>query len=149
ILVEGNPTDPSALLEWMSSWPACLILDGLDEVPDAKVRSRLIDAISSFVSELSAQRADVLVVATTRPQGYRGEFGDALPCEQLELLEFTEGEALSYSEALTAVRTSEDPRPRRAGHRAAHHRCSRTSHAETDDDTPAGDDHDRPCRGGR
>lgn len=109
ILVEGNPTDPSALLEWMSSWPACLILDGLDEVPDAKVRSRLIDAISSFVSELSAQRADVLVVATTRPQGYRGEFGDALPCEQLELLEFTEGEALSYSEALTAVRTSEDP----------------------------------------
>ena len=73
------------------------------------MRSRLIDAISSFVSELSAQRADVLVVATTRPQGYRGEFGDALPCEQLELLEFTEGEALSYSEALTAVRTSEDP----------------------------------------
>lgn len=109
ILVQGRPADPTALLEWMKSWPCCLVLDGLDEVPDAKVRSRLIDAISAFVSELSAQRADVFVVATTRPQGYRGEFRDALPCDQLELLEFTEREALSYSEALTSVRTSEDP----------------------------------------
>jgi hypothetical protein len=109
IVVEGKPADPSALLDWMRTWPSCLILDGLDEVPDAKARTRLIEAISSFVSELSAERADVLVVATTRPQGYRGEFGDALPCSQLELLEFTEEEALSYSEALTAVRSADDP----------------------------------------
>jgi len=109
IVVEGQSADPGALLDWMKSWPCCLVLDGLDEVPDAKIRTRLIDAISAFVSELSAHRADVFVVATTRPQGYRGEFGDALPCDQLELLEFTEREALSYSEALTSVRTSEDP----------------------------------------
>lgn len=109
IVVEGKAADPGALLDWMRSWPTCLVLDGLDEVPDAKVRTRLIDAISAFASELSAQEADLLVVATTRPQGYRGEFGDALPCDQLELLEFTEDEALSYSEALTAARSDDDP----------------------------------------
>lgn len=109
IVVEGKSADAAALLDWLRSWPSCLVLDGLDEVPDAKVRAKLIDAISALVSELSAQRADVLVVATTRPQGYRGEFGDALPCQQLELLELTEDEALNYSEALTAVRTAEDP----------------------------------------
>ena len=109
VLVEGKATDPSALLGWMSSWPCCLVLDGLDEVPDATVRSRLMSAISGFVSELSAQRADMLIVATTRPQGYRGEFRESFPCRQLELLEFTESEALHYSEALTAGRTVDDP----------------------------------------
>jgi hypothetical protein len=28
ILVEGKPADPSALLDWMRSWPACVVLDG-------------------------------------------------------------------------------------------------------------------------
>lgn len=108
IIVKGEPADPGALLDWMRSWPICLVLDGLDEVPDAKIRTKLIEAISAFASELSAQGADLFVVATTRPQGYRGEFGDALPCDQLELLEFTEQEALDYSEALTAARFIDD-----------------------------------------
>lgn len=109
IVVAGEPADPGALLDWMRSWPTCLILDGLDEVPDAKVRTRLMDSISAFASELSSNGADLLVVATTRPQGYRGEFAEALPCRQLDLLEFTEAEALSYSEALTAARSFDDP----------------------------------------
>lgn len=109
IVVEGHSADPSALLDWMRSWPVCLVLDGLDEVPDVKVRARLMDAISALVTELSAREVDLLVVATTRPRGYRGEFDDALPCSQLELLELTEDEALSYSEALTRVRAWNDP----------------------------------------
>lgn len=109
IIVGGHPADPRALLDWMKSWPVCLILDGLDEIPNARARTKLVDAISALVSELSAEGVDLLIVATTRPQGYRREFSDALPCIQLDLLEFTETEALSYSEALTKLRSAHDP----------------------------------------
>ncbi|MFJ4015275.1 MULTISPECIES: NACHT domain-containing NTPase [Microbacterium] len=109
ILIRGKKSDPSALLDWLRTWPSCLVLDGLDEVPDAKIRSRLIEAVTALVSELSSEKADVLFVATTRPQGYRREFDDAFPCTQITLSELTETEAISYSEALTALRAANDP----------------------------------------
>jgi hypothetical protein len=101
IVVAGRSADPAALMEWMRSWPVCLVLDGLDEIPNARERTKLMDAVRTLVSDLNAAGVDLFVVATTRPQGYRGEFREAIPCTQLDLLEFTEEEALNYSEALT------------------------------------------------
>ncbi len=107
--VAGRTVDPSALLEWMRSWPVCLVLDGLDEIPNARERTKLMDAVRTLVSDLSAAGVDLFVVATTRPQGYRGEFREAIPCTELDLLEFTEEEALDYSDALTRLRSADDP----------------------------------------
>lgn len=109
IIVAGRSAEPAALLEWMRSWPVCLVLDGLDEIPNARDRTRLMDAVRTLVSDLNAAGVDLFVVATTRPQGYRGEFREAIPCTQLDLLEFTEAEALNYSDALTRLRSADDP----------------------------------------
>lgn len=109
IVVAGHSADPAALLQWMQSWPVCLVLDGLDEIPNARERTRLMDAVRTLVSDLNAADVDLFIVATTRPQGYRGEFREAIPCTQLDLLEFTEEEALNYSDALTRLRSADDP----------------------------------------
>jgi len=109
IEVAGSSVSPSVLLEWMRSWPVCLVLDGLDEIPNARERTNLMDAVRTLVSDLSAAEVDLFVVATTRPQGYRGEFREAILCTELALLEFTEEEALDYSDALTRLRFADDP----------------------------------------
>lgn len=109
IVIEGRSTSPDALFEWMQSWPVCLVLDGLDEVPDSRVRAELVAAVSSFAAEASARQIDLMVVATSRPQGYRGEFGEAVKDLELRLAELTEEEALGYSEALTSLRAVDDP----------------------------------------
>lgn len=109
LVIEGREVDAGQLFEWMKSWPVCLVLDGLDEVPDARIRSRLIEAVSSFVTEAHAHEVDLFVVGTTRLQGYRGEFGDALQATTARLDELTETEALEYSDALVKVRHTNDP----------------------------------------
>ncbi|MFS0732986.1 hypothetical protein ABC304_13425 [Microbacterium sp. 1P10UB] len=109
IFIEGRRTAPSVLFDWMKSWPVCLVLDGLDEVPDARIRSELVSAISAFATEASAHGVDLFIVATSRPQGYRGEFGEAAQTVEFRLVELTEREALSYSEALTRLRAANDP----------------------------------------
>lgn len=57
--------------------PWLLVLDGLDEVPGASGRSHTLAAIQAFVQRFAA--ASNQIVATTRPQGYTGEFEDYQP----------------------------------------------------------------------
>jgi hypothetical protein len=109
IVTAGSSLDPTALLDWLKSWPCCLILDGLDEVPDSRARAGLMRAISDFVIEASNSSVDLFVVATTRPQGYRGEFEEALHTATFHLVPFTEEAALSYAEALITARSGDDP----------------------------------------
>lgn len=109
ILIAGKAVDTANLLNWMTAWPVCLILDGLDEVPSAIVRSELVNALSSFVTELSSRNVDLFLIATTRPQGYKGEFEEALPTTTATLSYFTETEALSYADALISLRSEDDP----------------------------------------
>jgi len=109
IRVAGVPITSPALLQWIAAWPVLLILDGLDEVPDARARTRLIDSISAFVTEVSSVNGDLFVIATTRPQGYSDEFSDALNMSVAYLTEFSETQALEYAEALIALRSDEDP----------------------------------------
>jgi len=62
------------LLEWLAAYPWLLILDGLDEVPATSNRDALVKAINDFLAEARQVGADIFVVATSRLQGYSGEF---------------------------------------------------------------------------
>jgi len=69
----------------------------------------LVAAISAFITEASSVDADLFVVATTRPQGYRDEFSEALHTATFRLTEFSESEALAYAESIINIRSQEDP----------------------------------------
>lgn len=62
------------LREWLRIRPSVLILDGLDEVPSSSNRNEVIVEIQIFLNEMRDIEADLLVVASSRPEGYSGEF---------------------------------------------------------------------------
>lgn len=64
----------SILRKWLGAYPWILILDGLDEVPASSNRDEVLAAIENFLIDAHGVNADVLVVATTRPQGYNKDF---------------------------------------------------------------------------
>lgn len=66
------------LLEWLGIYPWLLILDGLDEVPATSNRDTLVSAVNDFLAEARQVEADLYVVATSRQQGYGGEFGSGV-----------------------------------------------------------------------
>ena len=51
----------------LSRTPVFICLDGLDEVPDLKIRASIIDAIEQSFSRLTALGADFQVLVTSRP----------------------------------------------------------------------------------
>ncbi len=59
---------------WLRDYPWLLILDGLDEVPPSSNRTQVLEAVRDFQVDVSTCQADVLLLATTRPQGYNEEF---------------------------------------------------------------------------
>ncbi|MDI5965029.1 NACHT domain-containing protein [Streptantibioticus silvisoli] len=65
---------PAQLRSWLRAWPWLLVLDGLDEVASAHARDIVMERINDFLLEANSVDADLLVVATSRPQGYREEF---------------------------------------------------------------------------
>ncbi|WP_158709169.1 NACHT domain-containing NTPase [Streptomyces globisporus] len=93
---------------WLRTWPCLLVLDGLDEVVSRQMREEVMSRISDFLLETRQIDADLLVIATTRPQGYKGEFhsGDY---EALTLVPMPDSDALHYAERLATARHSDDP----------------------------------------
>lgn len=63
---------------WLAEYPWLIVLDGLDEVPPSSNRDAVLAAIQDFWVDVAESEADVFVLATTRPQGYSGEFPDSL-----------------------------------------------------------------------
>ncbi|MCL6736896.1 NACHT domain-containing protein [Streptomyces neyagawaensis] len=51
----------------MTKTPSLLMLDGLDEVPDAEVRSQVVEVAENFIKDLRAFGADIQVIVTSRP----------------------------------------------------------------------------------
>jgi hypothetical protein len=94
--------------EWLISWPWLLVLDGMDEVVTPIAREKVSSGISDFLVEAAHAKANLLLVVTTRPQGYLGEFGTE-DYRQVSLRDLETAEALSYARKLTAVRLGDDP----------------------------------------
>lgn len=65
---------PDDIDEILTAYPSLIVLDGLDEVPAASNRDKVMEAVSNFSFEVATGELDVVLVATTRPQGYNREF---------------------------------------------------------------------------
>ncbi|MGW5478534.1 NACHT domain-containing protein [Streptomyces sp. NPDC004008] len=96
------------LLDWLSQWPWLLVLDGLDEVADQQLREDVLRHIRDFQIDAARRDADLLTVATTRPQGYGDEF-DPDQYEYLRLRPLEEDQAVKYAERLAGARHASDP----------------------------------------
>jgi hypothetical protein len=92
---------------WLRQWPWIVVLDGLDEVPDAHTRTTLLEKVSEFVADAAQQNADITILATTRPQGYQQDL-NALEPRELELVELNHDQALSYGRKLVHARNPGD-----------------------------------------
>lgn len=93
------------LRKWLSAWPWLLILDGYDEVAARPARETVAKAVSQLLETAHAEDADLLVLATTRPQGYSNELPSSF--RQVRLAPLLPGEAVAYATALVHARLGE------------------------------------------
>jgi hypothetical protein len=96
-----------AFRQWMAHYPWLLVLDGLDEVPASSNRDQVMTAIRDFWVDATECNADILVIATTRPQGYSNEFSPEFYLHKY-LAPLSERRALRYAKKLTRVRYAAD-----------------------------------------
>lgn len=95
------------LRAWLAEYPWLLVLDGLDEVPASSNRAQVLEAIHNFLVDARECKADLLLVTTTRPQGYNDEFSPRYYSHhQLRPLEVPE--ALRYAKRLINQRWGGD-----------------------------------------
>ena len=88
-------------------YPWIVVFDGLDEVPASSNRNEVITAIRDFTIEAAECDSDLLIVVTTRPQGYNDDF--ASPSYQhWSLAPLTPDRATAYAKRLTEVRFGND-----------------------------------------
>lgn len=92
------------LRHWISNFPSILILDGLDEVPPSANRSSVLRAINEFWDE--ATSADLLMIVTTRPQGYNDDL-DPNYYSKFEMTSLAPEQALAYAEKLAVARIAD------------------------------------------
>nr|QNO56063.1 hypothetical protein GIJIEOGM_00004 [Methanosarcinales archaeon ANME-1 ERB7] len=107
----GRDTNPEDIHKIIKSSPILLILDGLDEVPEKRLRTRVLDNITSFVHQVrDVLKGNLRVIATTRPYGYSQEF-DPVHYLHLTLQKLSSEKADFYAGRWTEVR---EPTPREA-----------------------------------
>ena len=109
--------DRSDLRNWLRSYPWILVLDGLDEVPPTGERPAVLEAINVFFTEVNEVNADVLVVVTTRPQGYNKDLDEKL-WEHWRLADLNPSQALRYAKAFGEARYPDDALRREDVHRS-------------------------------
>ena len=99
----------SELREFLSLYPSVVIFDGLDEVPASSNRDQVLDAIRDFWIEANNSNADILSIATSRPQGYNEDFSP-LYYRHRELAELSEQRGWHFAKRLAEIRyhTDED-----------------------------------------
>lgn len=99
--------DRGDLRAWLKHYPWVVILDGLDEVPPAGERHAVIEAIAAFNSEVIEAQADILLIVTSRPQGYNHEL-DPAHWEHWQLTDLPPERAIAYAQALGEIRHPTD-----------------------------------------
>lgn len=100
--------DREDLRNWIKVYPWIVILDGLDEVPASGERHSVLEAIASFNTEMIELLADILLIITTRPQGYNQDL-DSASWEHWQLADLPPTCAIAYAEALGVARYPGDP----------------------------------------
>ena len=97
------------LRRFLAAYPSVFIFDGLDEVPASSNRDQVLDAIREFWTDASNAKADILSIATSRPQGYNEDFSP-LYYQHRELAELSHQLGLHFAKRLAEVRfrTDED-----------------------------------------
>jgi hypothetical protein len=88
---------------WLGAYPWFLVLDGLDEVPAGAGRDRVMSCIEDFQVDVAQERADVFVLATTRPQGYNDDFSPRR-YDHRRLADLPPQAALDYGSRLAGAR---------------------------------------------
>ncbi|MFF3872552.1 NACHT domain-containing protein [Streptomyces sp. NPDC001978] len=96
------------LRSWLRTWPWLLVLDGLDEVASTQARDTVMERVNDFLLEAASVDADLLVVATSRPQGYREEFSPQRYVH-MRLEPMAAEDAVSYAAQLAQLRHRGDP----------------------------------------
>ncbi len=99
--------DIFGLRAWLRAWPWLVILDGLDEVASRTDRAILQEQIAAFSGEVDVAEADVVIVATTRPEGYDNAFSPDTFQKAL-LAPLGQREAAAYGSKLAAARYPDD-----------------------------------------
>jgi hypothetical protein len=84
------------------------VLDGLDEVPPTSNRAEVLDKVTDFWTEVATLDADVLVIATTRPQGYNDDFSPDY-YQHRYLTPLSQTRAFHYAQRLTVARFGAEP----------------------------------------
>lgn len=97
----------NTLQKWLSGYPWLFVLDGLDEVPSSSNRTEVLKAIEDFLVDLTSNQTDVLVITTTRPQGYSNDLASAF-FHHMYLAPLTEKRALAYGASLLKCRSQGD-----------------------------------------
>lgn len=78
------------------------VFDGLDEVP-GDVKDRVADEITYFVDNfLVGALCDALIVCTSRPQGYSGQFS-SLSHNRVELVKLSAAQALACAKPVLSI----------------------------------------------
>lgn len=95
------------VIQWLTKYPWLIVWDGLDEVPPSSNRRQVIMAIEEFESDLNRIDADIMIVATSRPQGYNEDFNPEF-YNHLYLAPLSTEQALHYARRIIAQRYGED-----------------------------------------
>ena len=95
------------LHRFLGLYPSVIIFDGLDEVPASSNRDQVLDAIRDFWVDASNANADILSIATTRPQGYNEDFSP-LYYHHRQLAELSGGLGWHFAQRLAEVRYGTD-----------------------------------------
>ncbi|MFI2204353.1 NACHT domain-containing protein [Streptomyces sp. NPDC020192] len=98
---------PQDLREWLATFPWLLLLDGLDEVPASSNRDQVLAVVNEFLMDVEELSADVVLIATTRPQGYTEEFSPS-NFTHWELKPLGKERALHYAQKLATARHGAD-----------------------------------------
>ncbi len=87
--------------------PWLFVFDGLDEIPTSGGKAYVVEAVEEFLRLLQQRQTEVLVLVTTRPQGYRDEFSATLVPRYLYPL--SRARALHYARRLVQTRYRTQP----------------------------------------
>ena len=97
----------NTLRTWFQHYPCVVIFDGLDEVPSSSNREEVLQSIREFWVDATDLQADILAIATTRPQGYNQDFARS-NYRHMSLAPLSKDMGLHFAKRLVNVRYGSD-----------------------------------------